>query len=646
MSTGHMVVEEHLHHVHASEHEQKVVALSLIGSFLGGALIINSFIARYVFDNPRGVEQISALLGALLLGIPIIWRAVSDLVHGERHMIELVAIAVVGCLATEQYQEAGVVAFLMLLADLIQHRTALGARQAIEGLISMAPTRAHLLVPGGEVRDVEASSLEPGQRIRIRPGETVPADGELVSGLTTINEASITGESIPADKEAGAQVYAGTINLTGSVEVRVTRVGEDTTLGKVRHLILDAEKTKIPLMRIIDQYIRWYTPVVLMIAFSIWFFTKNPTYAITALLVTCPCAFILATPTAMVAALSSAARLGILIKDVGHLEAAGHLTAVAFDKTGTLTTGQLAVTRLAPVDGVDPAHLLRMAAAVEAHSNHPVALAVIRVAREAKLEWPEAVQTHETAGKGVRADVEGYKVLVGRESFLKEEGVDFSRMTAEPTEMEGYSILFIAENKVAIGWIGMEDKARPEARKATAELRKLGIRRLTMFTGDRWSVAKRIAGEMGCSEVEAECLPARKLELVRKMKDGGYRVAVVGDGVNDAPALAAGDIGIAMGAAGSDIAIHSATIALMSNDLSRLPFLIRLSRKTRGIVNQNLLFALLFILVGLTLATMGILTPITAALLHVFGSFVVIFNSARLVRFGEEFAPHVAPALS
>ena len=642
MSTGHMVIEEH--HLD-SEHEQRMVALSLIGSLLGGALIINSFIAKYLFDDPRGVEEVSALIGAILLGTPIVWRAISDLIHGERHMIELVAIAVVACMAIHKYQEAGVVSFLMLLADLIQHRTALGARQAIEGLIRMAPTRAHLLTPGGEARDVEASVLEAGNRIRIRPGETVPADGEIVSGATTMNEASITGESLPVDKSVGAQVFAGAVNLTGSIEVRVTKVGNDTTLGQVRSLILDAEKTKIPLMRIIDQYIRWYTPVVVMIAFSILFFTQDMVKAITALLVTCPCAFVLATPTAMVAALSCAARLGILIKDVGDLEAAGRLNAVAFDKTGTLTTGQLAVTRLSPGTKVDPAHMLLLAAATEAHSNHPVAQAVVRVAREAKIVWPEAADVHEEAGKGVRAKVNGANVLVGREAWLREERVDFSAITAEAKDMEGFSVLYVAENGKAIGWIGLEDKARPEAKRATSDLRKLGIKRLTMFTGDRWSVAKRVAGEMGCTEVEAECLPGRKLELVRKMKDSGLHVAVVGDGVNDAPALAAGDIGIAMGAAGSDVAIHSASIALMSNDLGKLPFLIRLSRRTRSIVNQNLIFALVFIVAGLTFASMGYLTPITAAVLHVVGSFVVIFNSARLVRFGEELTPYAGTAI-
>jgi len=641
VSTTHLIPHEH--HLH-SESEQRRVQMSLGLAFVGLALVVNSLLANWFFEDARRVADMSALIGAAFLAMPIVRRAITDLIRGERHMTELVAIAVVACIANKQYAEAGIVACLMLLADLIQHRTALGARQSIEGLIRMTPTTAHVVEKGGRTRDLEAAKLSPGITIRILPGETVSADGEIVKGTSTLNEASITGESVPADKDVGDRVFAGTVNLTGSIEVNVIRAGEDTTLGQVRHLILDAEQTKIPIMRVIDQYIRWYTPVVLMIAFSIYFFTDDMTSAIKALLITCPCAFILATPTAMVAALSAAARLGILVKDVGDLEAAGRLNAIAFDKTGTLTTGQLAVTRLAPVEGVNPKRMLTLSASAESHSNHPVAQAIVRIARDARIEILEANDIHEEAGMGVSARVDGALVTIGRESWLREQGADFSGCNPDPAEMEGYSVLYVAEDGRVIGWMGLEDKARPEAKKATTQLRELGIRRLTVFTGDRWSVAKRVAGELGCSEVEAECLPARKLELVRKMKDRGMHVAVVGDGVNDAPALAAGDIGIAMGAAGSDVAIHSASIALMSNDLQRLPFLVRLSRQARRVVNQNLLFALVFIIGGLSLVTVGVrwLTLVVAAVLHIIASFVVIFNSARLVRFGEELAPHTS----
>ena len=621
-----------------AEAQQKKVAVSIIGAFIGFALVAASYIAEWTFENPGDLPKLSALVGALLLGAPIVGRAISDLFKGVRHMTELVALAIVACMAISKYQEAGIVSFLMLLAELIQSRTALGARQAIEGLIRMTPNDAHVIGKDGKLTDVDAAAVKAGDRLRILPGETVPADGEIVNGRTTMNEASITGESLPVDKGPGEIVFAGAINLTGSMDVRVTRVGDDTTLGQVREMILDAEKTKIPIMRIIDQYIQWYTPVVLMIAFSIYFFTNDMQAAITALLVTCPCAFILATPTAMVAALSCAARIGILIKDVSQLEIASRLNAIVFDKTGTLTTGQLAVTRLSPAEGVDPAHMLTLAAAVESHSNHPVAQAVVRVAKEAKLELPEATDVREEPGMGVRATVNGVTLRIGRDTWLKEEGVSVDHLNMDAAETEGYSVLFLSENEKAIGWIGLEDKARSEALRATQELKKLGVKRLVMFTGDRWSVARRVAGELGCTEVEAECLPGRKLELVQKMKDSGLRVAVVGDGVNDAPALAAGDIGIAMGAAGSDVAIHSASVALMSSDLERLPFLVRLSRRARSIVNQNLLFALLFIIGTLSAAASGKLEPITAASLHIFGSFVVIFNSARLVRFGEHIA--------
>ncbi len=642
-----MAVQSHFfpneHHMH-SETEQRWVAISLIFAFIGLALVFNAWIAERFFDNVARVAGFSALIGAVLLSIPIIVRAITDLMRGERHMTELVAIALLACLGDGRYTEAGAVAFLMMVADLIQHRTALGARRAIEGLIRMAPTTAHVIGEDGQTRDMEATALTAGIIIRIRPGETVPADGEIAKGASTINEASITGESVPADKAAGAQVFAGTVNLTGSIEVRVTRAGPDTTLGQVRQLILDAEKTKIPLMQLIDRYVHWYTPVVLMVAFAILFFTGKMVAFINALLTTCPCAIILATPTAMVAALSAAARLGILIKDVTHLEAAGRLNAIAFDKTGTLTTGQLSVTRLSPLQGVEPARMLTLAASVESHSNHPVAQAVVRIAGEARIDLLESADVREEPGMGVVATVDGAAVLVGREQFLQEEGVDFSTFQVDPKEMEGYSVLYVAENGKLIGWVGLEDKARSEARQATHDLRDLGIRRLTMFTGDRWSVARRVAGELGCTEVEAECLPSRKLELVRKMKDEGLHVAVVGDGVNDAPALAAGDIGIAMGAAGSDVAIHTASIALMSNDLARLPFLIRLSRRTRKIINQNLLMALVFVVGGLALAPSRHLLPVMAAGIHTVSSMIVIFNSARLVRFGEELKPHIRDA--
>ncbi len=619
-------------------------AVWLFATFIGGALIFNSYLARWFFesgDTGGIVSGLCALVGAVLLAAPLIIRAGREVMQGNLFIGELAALAVLACFATGKYQEAGLVAFFLMLAELLESRTALGARAAVEGLIRLTPNEAHRIEDDREV-DVPLSMLHRKDRIRVRPGENVPADGLICVGETTLNEASVTGESLPVDKQSGDMIYAGTTNLTGVIEVEVTNVGEDTTLGKVQNLILQAESTKLPIMRLIDKYVHWYTPSVLMIAAIILFFTKSADNAITALVVSCPCALVLATPTAMVAGLTCAARLGILIKNVTHLESAGNITAIVFDKTGTLTTGELSVSRLAPAPGVDPADLLSLAASADRHSNHPAARALVKVAREAKVRIVEPAGLTEFGGKGVSAEVDGTKLLVGRRAWLVEKGVDMSCEEEAPRkEDEGYSTIYVARSGKFIGWIGMVDRTRPEARRATDDLLKLGIRNLTMVTGDRWGVARRVAGELGCTDVVAECLPEHKLELVESLKRKGMQVAVVGDGVNDAPALAAGDLGVAMGAAGNDIAINSASIALLSDDLGRLPFMVRLSRHTRSVVMQNLFFGGVLVIAGLVAAGMGYLSPVIAAILHNVGSFAVIFNSARIVRYGEELAPHL-----
>ncbi len=557
--------------------------------------------------------------------------------RGRLSINELVAIAVLAAFASSDYKTAGVVAFFMLMGEIIETRTAEGARASIESLIKLTPTKARRLKADQTEEEVAASELAVGDVIRIRPGDNVAADGVILSGQGSFNQATITGESLPADKKPGDDVFAGTQNLTGVLEIKVTRAGTDTTLGRVRELILAAEKTKLPIMKIVDQYMGFYTPLVLVIAALVWAFTHELNRVIAVLVVSCPCAFILATPTAMVAALSAAARLGILIKNVADIELAAKINAFVFDKTGTLTTGELAVSRLAPLGDTKPAELLRIAASAEKYSNHPTAKALAQIAGEAGVPLAEPQNFAETAGRGVKADVAGAKILVGRAQWLKDNGVteDFGK-SVDLNETEGWSLIFVARDGKCIGWVGLQDQTRAEAKESLAELKEAGVRRIAMISGDRQAVATRVAAEIGCEEAKGECLPQNKVEFVRSIKSKGYKVAVVGDGVNDAPALAAGDIGIAMGAAGSEVAIHSATIALMNNDLRRLPFLVKLSRSTRAVINQNFLFGVLFIIVGLTAASFGYLNPIVAAILHNVGSLIVIFNSARLVRKGEE----------
>jgi Zn2+/Cd2+-exporting ATPase len=631
-------------------HDHDHAVLSLAQLLFGLVFIINSFVITWVLSDPANpIAAASAMLGAIILGRPIVWTAIKDLRRGLLTTNELVALAVLAAFGSADftvggYQQAGVIAFFMLMGQMIETRTAEGARASIESLIKLTPPKARRLTAAGE-EEVETKDLSVGDVIRVRPGDNVAADGVILSGQGSFNQATITGESLPVDKKPGDEVFAGTQNLTGALEIKVTRAGQDTTLGKVRELILAAERTKLPIMRIIDQYMGFYTPLVLVIGALVWAFTHDLSRVITIFIVSCPCAFILATPSAMVAALSAAARLGILIKNVGDIELAARINAFVFDKTGTLTTGKLAVSRLAPLGGTPPADLLRIAASAEKYSNHPAAKALAQLAGEAGVPLAEPKDFAETAGRGVGAVIDGAKIFVGRAQWLKDQGVpdDFLK-SVDLNETEGFSLIFVARAGQCIGWIGLQDQTRSEAREALAGLKTAGVRRIAMISGDRQPVAARVAREIGCEEVLGECLPQNKVDFVRQIKAKGYRVAVVGDGVNDAPALAAGDLGIAMGAAGSEVAIHSATIALMNNDLRRLPFLVRLSRQTRLVINQNFLVGIVFVIGGLILAALKFIDPIVAAVLHVVGSLMVVFNSARLVRQGEELEPHLAPA--
>jgi Cd2+/Zn2+-exporting ATPase len=639
--------------VQSVERQTTRASVLLVGTMMGGILVANSYIAGWIWSDRPFYSAASAAIGAILLGAPLIWNSIRSLLRGDMRMDILAALAILAAFAqaaqaqyqggsshyqTTGYQLAGVVAFFMIISNLIETRTALGARASIESLIRMTPTWASRLLPSGQEERIEAQALKPGDTIRIRPGDNIAADGVVLKGVSSVNQATITGESLPADKQANDEVFSGTTNLTGVLDVQVTRAGRDTTLGRVQKLILQAEQTKAPIMRLIDRYVGWYAPTILMIAGIVLFFTRDAERVIAMIVLAVPAALILATPTAVVAALSCSARMGILIKNIADLERARSLTAVVFDKTGTLTTGELSVTRIMPAPGVDGADLLRVAGGLEQMSRHPVARAIVDVARRAKLQLPEAEGVEEVSGRGVRGTLaDGTEALVGRATWLTDEGADMSILN-DPhyKEPEGLSTLYVAANGKCLGWVGLEDRTRPEARHALEGLREQGIKQLVMVTGDRWSVARRVAREMGCSDVRAEVLPQHKLELVDGLKAKGHVVCVVGDGVNDAPALMAGDLGIAMGAAGSDVAINSASIALMTSDLRRLPFLMRLSRATTTTIWQNLLFGILFIVVTMTLAGMAYLGPMPAALLHTVAATVVIFNSARLVRFGEE----------
>ncbi len=603
-------------------------------AFVGGFLIVNSYLLAWLFPNEVFASQLSAALGAITLALPIVVTAIRDLIEGRVYMNELVALAILAAFASGDFRTAGIVAFFLLVTIIIESHTASGAQRSIEELIRLTPRTAHKIGEDGET-DVSVNDLALNDVISVRPGENFPVDGVIVRGESAVNQASITGESMPEDKNAGDEVYAGTLNISGSLEVRVTRLGKDTTLGKVEQMIRSAERNKTPFVRIIDRYAGYYTPTILMLAIITWWLPGGSMDRVISLLViSCPCAVVLATPTTIIAAVAAAARLGVLIKNINHLELAGKIRTVVFDKTGTLTEGELSVARLNPVaEGVEPAELLLTAISLEAHSNHPTAQALQRLAAEVGIPAKPVSGFQEVPGKGVIAMLDGKRVLVGRAAWLESVGVTLPALDSKETET--MSVVYVAVDDRVIGWIGFKDKIRSEAAAAINELKSIGVTRCAMVTGDRASVAVSIAAQLSIDDIRSDCLPENKVAYVEDVKKTST-VAVVGDGVNDAPALAAGDLGIAMGAIGSDIAINSASIALMTNDLRRVPFLIVLSRKTSAIMYQNLAFGLTFVLCGIILSVFGRMDPIAAAALHTISTLIVIFNSARLVRTGED----------
>ena len=609
-------------------------------AFFGGLLILNSYLLPLFFENADFTADLSAFLGAFCLALPIVTTAVKDLLEGRVYMNELVALAILAAFAGGDFRAAGLIAFFLLITTIIETHTASGAQRSIEALIRLTPHTARKL-EGDKETEVDVLDLAINDLIVVRPGENFPVDGVIVSGRSAVNQASITGESLPVDKVAGDEIYAGTMNISGALTIRVTKLGSDTTLGKVKDMILSAERNKTPIVRIIDRYAGYYTPTIVMLATITWWLTDGNLNRVIALLViACPCAVVLATPTTIVAAVAAAARLGILIKNISHLELTAKIRAVVFDKTGTLTEGELSVARLSPAENIQPAVLVQTAVSLEAKSNHPTALAIQRLAKEAGIKALSADDLAEEHGKGVSALVNGKRIYVGRAAWLKSFGVTVPESI---DESEGMSVVYVSSDSEFLGWIGFKDKIRPEAAEAIRDLKSLGITHCAMVTGDRAAVATVIASQLDIDEVRSDCLPQTKVEYVEKVKKNSV-VAVVGDGVNDAPALAAGDLGIAMGAIGSDIAINSASVALMTNDLRRIPMLVKLSRKTNSIMNQNLAFGLLFVLCGIILSVFGGMDPILAAILHTVSTLIVIFNSARLVRTGEEMAPTGLPA--
>ncbi|MEM1330553.1 MAG: heavy metal translocating P-type ATPase [Planctomycetota bacterium] len=628
---------------HGAEGIERFIVLCLVG----GVLVLTSYIATWL-NMGEQVATLPAVIGAVLLSTPLFFDAFKEVKSGRLSASTLAAIGIAAALANQEYQTAGFLAFILLVAGQAVNRSAFGARRAIQQLVNLTPDKARV-VHEDHTHEMLASEVKVGQIVRVLAGENLPVDGQIKSGQSTINQASLTGEAVPVSVQAGDRVYAGTTNLSGQIDLEVTEVGEDTTIGKVSQLISEAEGSKSPRQALIEQVAQFFVPVALSLAGIVWFITSRSSdpaikaeaaqRAITVLIVACPAALLLASPSAMVAAFASAARLGILVKRTEFLEASANLDAVVMDKTGTITTGRFEVSRLVPAEGVTPADLLTSAAFAEQHSTHPLAQSIMDTSRKANIAVGETDHTEEVHGRGVRASVAGEEILAGRPTWLAEVHPQLaSEINAVEAKVEGMSGVHVSRGGRYFGVVALEDKVKPTTKGVVARLRELGVRSVAIFTGDRLSVAKRVGTAVGVDTVEAECLPEEKHQQIQQMVSQGYRTMMVGDGINDGPSLAAADVGVAMGLSGSDIATNSAGVALMTDDLNRVPFLIELARKSRLIVAQNIAASILIVIVGLILASSGLLAVPAAGLYHFAGEVFVLANSFRLFRFGEDFA--------
>ncbi|MCH2175314.1 MAG: cation-translocating P-type ATPase [Lentisphaeria bacterium] len=637
------------------ESKSKVSSTVVQGAIgiLGGIFILNSFIITSIASANLGRISDWANDGGVLasacaaIGITILLVQLFVFTFKSEQNIGLHILVILAVLASIAWagssisgvislQTAGATAFFMLLSLLVESHSAVGAKSSLEELLNLTPGKARKILDGVE-QAVDPEDLQAGDFIQVYPGETVYADGIIETGITALQEANITGESLPVDKTVGASVFAGTVNLSGMITVRVERAGKETTIGKVRELIMDAQGSKLGFVRLIDQYVKFYTPVILMIALIVWFATGYELARVAALLVAaCPLALILATPSVMLAGLSAAARLGILVKNVSDIESLSRVNACIFDKTGTITTGELGAMRIAMCEGFSNADMVRYSASAEQKSSHPVARAVCTLADRARIPLVEPDELHEQAGRGLRAKVDGHIVHMGNMAWMEENGVEEADFPDHDQDTQGVSMLYVMCDGKAMGWIALEDTIRDNAEAVIKDLESLGVRHIAIVTGDRKAVADRVAHELEIRNYSADCVPQDKVDYIEDIRSKGYHTLFCGDGVNDGPALAASNIGVAMGAAGSDVAIESASIALLNSRLNRLPFLLKLSRHARNIIIQNFVVGGIFIFGGMILSAMGILVPLHAAIIQLISSIIIVLNSARLVREGED----------
>jgi Cd2+/Zn2+-exporting ATPase len=613
--------------------EQLSLGVRLTLSLVAAGFLIVAAIVRFVRPEQQDVAEMVAGAAAVLVAVPALTAAWRSLRHPNLHgiMDQLIALALLAAWAAGDLVIAALLPLVMTLGHILEERSLLGSQEAIRALSRLTQTKARRLQSSGDVEEVTAQALRIGDRIEVRAGDLIPADGVIETGLSSVDTASITGESVPIEVQPGSEIYNGSINLDGHLVVKITRVGAQTTLGRVVALLREAEQAKPPVTRLLERYSERYLILVLLLAAGTWFVTGTTAAMLTVLVASCPCALVLAAPATSVAAISVASRHGILVKGAAFLEALATVDAVAFDKTGTMTVGQLHLIEARPESAVGKQRLIELAANLGAASNHPVSRALALRMDEGNRLALEDIK--ETRGLGVMARDGQDIVAMGRPLFFEQMGIAIS----SPPNHDG-PIAGVSRGGKFLGWLLLADEPRPEAKEAVADLRKLGLQRQILITGDRWPAARRIAAVLDIPEVHAELLPAEKMRAVLDEVASGYRPLVVGDGINDALALKAGAVGIAMGGQGTDVALASADLVLMTNDLRRLGTCIRLSRRCRRTIYANVTLGLVWTIAIVALAMTGALGAsgaLIAALAQNFSSILVMVNAGRLLKFQE-----------
>jgi Zn2+/Cd2+-exporting ATPase len=619
---------------------------ALSGAFLAIASVVHVLMAGSVLAAlAAGAVAPASIVLYLLSILTGIWyvlpKAWSSLRAVRPDMNLLMTIAVIGAIVIGEWFEAATVAFLFAVALSLESWSVGRARRAVQSLLEAAPPMARVRRGNDEV-EVHPEQVEIGELFIVRPGEKVPLDGEVISGTSEVNQAPITGESVPVAKHTGEAVYAGTINGDGLLQVRSTKAADQTTLANIIRLVTQAQSRRAPSEQWVEKFARVYTPVVLAMAAAVflvlpllmmgtwseWFYR-----ALVLLVIACPCALVISTPVSIVAALTRSAHQGVLVKGGLFMEAPARLNAIAFDKTGTLTEGQPQVTRLIPLNAYSEEELLIRAAALEAGSNHPLAQAVLAEASQRGITLPQAEAHRAIPGKGVTGRWNGTLYWLGSHRYLEERGLETPEVheQLESLSAAGHSVVAVGTATHLCGLIALADRPRPQARDAIAALHRLGIKHIVMLTGDNHATAHAIARELSIDHVHAELLPDEKLKAVEQLVHEHGRVAMVGDGVNDAPALAASSLGIAMGAAGSDAAIETADIALMADDVTKLPWLVAHARRTLNVIRQNIALSLGIKALFVLLTLFGFATLWAAIAADMGASLLVIFNGLRLL---------------